>query len=360
MSAIRFVHTDFLRLASPISGVAAPPTWLLQLATAGVRHAVRNVIETALTQRADFLFIAGSICDSPEDLESAAHWLNEQFAPLRREGIRIVAVADDQRTSEALQRICDVVINRSESLHASTDAGGQIELTTNGRLGHAINELVITTDSRATLTQHQRGQLHYHASPSLRASDHHDQRSRQETLTRSAGAVQPINSTETGDYGCLVVDADFQQATLESSFVASNPIRFASEKLNLTELTSADRLVNEIAQASKSLQRASGQTVIVDWIVNAPMESDAHEVSNLFEHHLLGRLRNHLESGHQGVWPRKIRFRETASLQLACADSAAVEEYFDVVTGSVTTRESDGFRVTASLLRGSDGVSIEE
>lgn len=357
MSTIRFVHTDFLRLGTPLVGIAGPPTWLQQLATSSVRHAVRNVIEATITQQADFLLIAGGICDSPEDLESAAHWLNDQFAPLRREGIRVVAVSDDHRTTTALEQICDVVLSRSESLNATMDAHGSLRLTKSHQHNSRSGELVVTTDTQQARLPFENGGPHYHAVPALKATGDSERSSRQSTLSLSAGAVQSINSTETGNCGCLVVDANLQTGELSSAFVVSNPVRFATENLNLAELTSPDRLVSEIVHASKSLQRSTGQTVIIDWQVNAPMKCDAHELSSLNQQQLLGRLRNHLEAGHQGVWPRSVRFRETADLQLLSPGGAAVEEYFEVVTGSVNTQHIDEFGSSMSVMRGGQRIT---
>lgn len=359
MTTIRFVHTDFLRLGTPLVGIASPPTWLLELATASVRHAVRNVIETTMTQRADFLLIAGSICDSAEDLESATRWLHEQFAPLRREGIQVVAVVDDHQTSQTLGQICDVVMSRTDSLYATTDAAGSLNLSTAQHHNRHSDELVITTGSMPTSNHPETGRLHYHAVPAIQHTEQGERRSIEGTLSLSAGAVQSTSRSETGNYGCIVVDADLQSRELSSEFTVSNPVRFVSETLHLTELTTVDQLVNEIAQASKSLHRTTGQTVIVDWTINAQMHSDWNELSNLDHQHLLRRLRNHLESGHLGVWPRAIGFGETADLQFVSDGGAAVEEHVDVATGSVTTQDNGGYQGVARVIRGGRGVADE-
>jgi hypothetical protein len=359
MSTIRFVHTDFLRLGTPLVGIASPPTWLLELATSSVRHAVRNVIETAITQQADFLFIAGSVCDSTEDLDSVVHWLSEQFVPLRHNRIQIAAVADDHRTAEALRGICDVVLNRSESLHVTKSMHGDIRLMTQLHHVDQCNALVISTGAHAVASQPGTERLSYRAVPAVQPSANCDRMSGQRSLSLTAGAVQTTNNKETWNCGCIVVDADLNAQSMTSAFFVTNPVRFACEALELSAQTTGDRLVSEITQASKSLERTSGQTVIVDWIVNASLSGESHEVSGLQEDHLLGRLRNQLEAGHQGVWPRRIQFREASDLQLLTAGGAAVEEYFDVVTGSVTTHGVDNYDCSTSVLRGGHGVPDE-
>lgn len=358
-STIRFVHTDFLRLGTPLVGIASPPTWLLELATSSVRHAVRNVIEAAITQQADFLFIAGSVCDSPEDLDSVVHWLSEQFAPLRHNRIQVAAVADDHRTAEALRGICDVVLNRSESLHVTKSVHGDVQLKTQIHQVDQSNGLVISTGAHAVANHSGSDRLSYRAIPAVQPSADCDRMSSQRSLSLTAGAVQTTNSKETWNCGCIVVDADLNTQSMTSAFFVTNPVRYACEVLDLSAQTTADRLVSEITQASKSLQRDSGQTVIADWIVDASLNGESHEMSGLQEDHLLGRLRNQLEAGHQGVWPRRIQFCETSDLQLLTAGTAAVEEYFDVVTGSVTTHGVDNFGRSTNVLRGGQGVPDE-
>ena len=339
MATIRFVHTDYLRLGTPLSGIASPATWLQQLATGAVRHAVRNVIETAITQKVDFLLIAGSVCESQEDLDPAVRWLAEQFIPLRREGIQVVAVADDHRTNVALGEICDIVLARSECLEVSGSSNGGVQLSKRQHHSAHTAGLVI---SAGHLPATDGGRLVYQAVPGLQSTPDCSRVSHDGFLSLTAGAVQTVNSHETWNCGCVVVDADLATRELSSTAFVSNPVRYVSEKLDLSQATTADRLISEITHASKALQRSSGQTVLVDWLVDTRLTSDLKELLRLDEAQLLHRLRNHLEAGHQGVWPRKIVFSQTADLQLTSAGNAAVEEYFDVITSTASTDEING------------------
>lgn len=337
MTTIRFVHTDHLRLGAPLSGVAHPPSWLQQLTSSSVRQAVRNVIDTAIAERAHFLFIAGSICDSSEDLESASRWLSEQFVALRREGIRVVAVADNHTNAQHLHSICDVVLSRSECLLVTGNRDGDVQFVKSAAatVGQS-SDLVITSGRPHELSQI--GRTAYHAVPALRADAGSDRMSGSASITVSAGAVQSLHNRETWNCGCVVVSADIAARQLATRFVVCNPIRFASETLDLTESVTAARLVDDMAAASRSLQRTTEQTVIVDWTVQSRLTSDHHELLQMDEPSLLSHLRHQLESGHQGVWPRRIHLAEPANVLLEHGAGAAEEEYVDVVTGPDSER----------------------
>ena len=83
MSVIRFLHTDALRLGSPVAGLSECPDWLRKTAASAVRTAVTNVIEAAIAGRCQFLFIAGRLTESEQDLELAVAWLMTQTSSLR-------------------------------------------------------------------------------------------------------------------------------------------------------------------------------------------------------------------------------------------------------------------------------------
>jgi len=355
MSTIRFVHTDHLRLATPLRGIANAPTWLQKLVSDSVRHAVRNVIETAINQQASFLFIAGSVCDNDEDLPIVTRWLAEQFAPLKRAGIQVVAVTDDHRTQTALAEICDVAMSRTESLHVSRDTTGRVHLSTHPNHDQHAGHLVISAAHQSIA---HAAELQYHAVPAQQPTTDSVRTSEDGYLSLSAGAVQTIAPAESWDCGCLVVDADLSSRHLSAQPQLCNPLRFTAESMNLRDSTSVDRLVSEISQASRSLQRASGQTIVVDWTVNAHQSCDVRELKDLDEQHLLNKLRNDLQAGHQGVWPRSLNFSERSDLQLTNAQGAAEEEYVDLLTGSVNMLDSQ--RTTAHFaIQGGSGVAAE-
>ncbi|MEZ6124954.1 MAG: hypothetical protein R3C49_17555 [Planctomycetaceae bacterium] len=355
MSGIRFVHTDFLRLGSPLTGIAQPPTWLQSLAAECVRTAVRNIVETTLARQAQLLVIAGSVCDSQEDLDPAVRWLNEQFAQLRRAGVRIAAFADDSRTATALGSVCDVVLTRSETLHVAPSGSG-LQLSRMSALSGSCSGLTISAGASVTPDA---ARLLYQAVPAVQPSADCDRTSVRGFLALSAGAAQTVSPSETWNCGCIVVDADLNSRELTSTFSLCNPVRYASEQLDLSDVTTVERLTSEIVRATREADRHSGQTVIAAWQVRTGLTADVQELAGLDEQHLLQRLRNQLEAGHKGVWPASVTFTRSATLQLSSSGGESVEQYFDVVTGTVDAYDVNTFADRRIVLRGGAGISAE-
>ena len=336
MSSIRFVHTDFLRLGTSVSGLAESPSWLRQLATGAVRQAVRNVIDLAVSQRAGFVLIAGGIVDAGTNPEPALRWLNEQFETLRSHGISVVTTADDSETRAAFSNVFDVVLHPRESLQVTRHASG-IVLNKVSQTHRAPGDLLINVGSHNLLANDS---FVYQARPSLDASANCSQVSRDSYLSLSAGAVQSVSQDETQDRGCIIVDADFGKQELRSQFHACDVLRYRTETITLPGVTAPQSLVSEIVQACESVDRAATQTVVIDWVLQAEFATELAAVEELNENRLLSRLRERLHSGHRGIWPRRITFDESSRLRLASAPTAAVDEYSNQVAEGVHYRSA--------------------
>lgn len=356
MSTIRFVHTDFLRLATPVSGISDSPGWLQKLGGNCVRQAVRNVIDTAITQEVDFLLVAGGITESSVDLPACTAWLDQQFERLRENGIRIIVNSRTEQEAAILQPICDSVIRGQSRLVASLDPNGHLQFGEIHRpFDPAREELVIHVGSAPAET----GRTVYHARPSLQPSDDVELASRNGYLALSAGAVQAVTPAETLEHGCLVIEANTVTRELKSQFFITDVLRFATEELNLSSAITIDSLASAVANASNSIGRMATQTVVIDWHVNAELVSELSDVARFGEFELLHRLRADVQSGHRGVWPRRIEFTSTSSLQVTSPVIESVEEYVQLVSGSVRSFDLDRFTHRRRMLHGESGVAPE-
>ncbi len=104
MSVIRFLHTDSLRLGSPVAGLSESPDWLRKVAGCAVRTAVTNVIEAAVAGRCHLLLIAGRLTESSQDLDLAVTWLKGQTQVLKEHGIRLVLAGHPESDHAALRQ----------------------------------------------------------------------------------------------------------------------------------------------------------------------------------------------------------------------------------------------------------------
>ena len=327
MSAIRFVHTDYLRLGSPINGLADGPAWFQQLTAEAVRRATCNVIETAIAQEADFLLIAGSVCETSEDLRPVATWLAEQFQLLKNRGIKIVARAQNAAEATVLSDICDVVLTDHQTLASSVGFDGRVSLAVSNHAG-TTGDLVISIDGVAGTYAEKLG---YNAVPALKPAEH------QSSVlgawrSISAGAVQSLNKDETWDCSCVVVDVDVADSEIRTSRVSCDVLRFTTEEVSIENRTiSVSDLVAEILHASSALQRRSSQTVVANWNIKADVLADTAELSKLSEASLLAQLRQQLHGGHHGVWPQSVSFASDSVLRIANAQDTVVTHFAEMM-----------------------------
>ncbi len=352
MTAIKFIHTDYFRLASPIQGLANCPAWLQKLAADSVRQATRNVIDTAIAENVDFLFIAGSVSESLEDQASVGQWLAEQFALLRQRGIRIVAHAETPHQATLLQSICDVVLQR-QCLSVGFDHSDELQFHV-GTSNTTADQLLISIGD----LQRQAAALHYTAEPSLSPCSDQDQVSHNGQMAVSAGAVQALSSSEAWKCGCVVVDADLAARTIHTSFVETDVIRFSTEELKVGGLSSAHDLVSEILDASSSLQNRT-RTWVVDWVVSADLVADARQVNELSGDVLLSTIRHQLHGGHYGVWPRKISFSRDSKLTSINGADFALTEYAAMLIESQEHNRLNRWESSVAAPMGHRGVGGE-
>ncbi|MDG1895967.1 MAG: hypothetical protein P8J37_13765 [Fuerstiella sp.] len=331
MATVRFVHADFLRLDTPVGGLADSPDWLRRLATGSVRQAVKNLIQTTIAQRADFLLIAGSVAESDEDIEAISRWLAEQFEPLQRRGIKIVVAADSPRSAGFLRNVCDIVVRPGGTIGVQHESGGSIRL-------QSVSATTAPDTSFTIAIGNDRGSIPpnrivYQAAPAISKTVNADCLTANGSLKVSAGPVQSVSTQESADCGCILVEVDLPTREMQATFLATDVIRFVTEELSLPEVSTVDELVAEISRTSRSLDRRSTQTVIVDWLLQTRVTTDLRGVSDLGELNLLKRLRQFLEGGHRGFWPRSVCFSESAVLKVTSPCGVAAEEYIDVVNG---------------------------
>ena len=353
MSKIRFIHTDYLRLATPVSGIADAPDWLRQLATNCVRQATRNVIDAAIAREVDFLLIAGGVTESSLDLPAAVEWLSHQFARLNQHGIQVVVTANDHHEASLLRDICDLVLSPGDQFSVSQGHGHQCQIHPQQTSSPATNDLVVCVGRKLGSIP---GRTVYNAVPAILSSENCGTSTHNGLLQVSAGAVQAVGPNEALEFGCVLVESDGQHTQLSSEFIVTDVIRFATEDLDLSASTTVDSLATAILQASDSIGKSLTQTAVVDWCVNAELLSEFSNISRFSETEMLNRLRSDVQAGHRGVWPRRIEFTEDSNLKVSSPGFESVQEYIEVVSGAVSSFDLNRFSHGQPLLQGESGV----
>jgi len=339
MSVVRFLHTDSLRLGSPVSGLSDSPDWLRKVASSAVRTAVTNVIEAAIAGRCHLLLIAGRITESSQDLDLAITWLKSQTVALQEHGIRLVIAGHPESDHVALRRLNAVLLAPGQRLDVWSNSADRIEcsiasVSAPGRAGVLGIEIGTGSGHRS------QNELTYIAIPSILPSvtsetiegvaAAHDR-----LLRISAGCPQSIGPMERGSFGCQLVEADVSRQSLTARACPTDVIRFAQELIPCREGMAASQLGELLKQRSRSLSTNGRRTTVVEWIVDGHLTLSNTKTEPLNEIDLLRDLRSSLHAGHSGAWPYRIRFSDHCTVDATRHPAIAAREFAAVIHGRI-------------------------
>lgn len=335
MSVIRFLHTDSLRLGTPISGLSDSPDWLRKVAASAVRSAVTNVIEAAIAGRCQLLLIAGRLTESNQDLDLAITWLKSQTVALREHGIRLVIAGHPESDHAALRRLDAILVAPGQRLDVWTNSAERVECTlTSASVPARTGSLGIEVGSIGG--RRPQADLAYVAMPSLApssTSDSVDQvASAHDRLLRvSAGCPQSIGPMERGAFGCQLVEADLSRQTLTARSCVTDVIRFTQELISCRQGMAASQLSELLRERSRSIVANGRRTTVVEWVVDGHLSLSGTTAESLSEFDLLKDLRSSLHAGHSGAWPFRIRFSDNSTVDATRHPALAAKEFTSVI-----------------------------
>lgn len=312
MNEIRFVHTDHLRLAGSIAGLASAPDWLRRLSRDATRGAVSRIFQITATRNADFVFIGGSCTESETFSPSVLQWLKEPIDALRQQGIQVVMTASP---FSDMEKLADVVLHPDERLHATRAANGRVTLSSHSSDSHTISDLAISpaqtgASAHATCNYVFRPQTRYTVEMSPK---HHP--------VYSAGSPQSHGPHETGEFGCLVVDADRNTGHVNPEMEYTAPLRFETRRITQESVISHQDTCDAVVKESRALARQQRHTTIVDWHIECPIECN-DKLESWQQETILKSVRLSLQEGHLGAWPRRIVV-SPSRVRLATIDESA-------------------------------------
>jgi len=335
VSFIRFLHTDSLRLGSPISGLSDSPDWLRKAAGSAVRTAVTNLIEAAIAGRCQLLLIAGKLTESSQDLGPAITWLKAQTLVLRGHGIQLVIAGHPESDHAALRRLDAILVAPGQRLDVWPNGSERIlcqvsPVSTPGRAG-ALGIEVGTESGRRP-----QADLAYVAVPSLTPSSTSDSidgvaSAHDRLLRMSAGCPQSIGPMERGTFGCQLVDVDLSRHLLTARSCVTDVIRFAQELVSCRQGMAASELGELLRDRSRLLSTNGRCTMVVEWVIDGQLTLSGAMLEPLCEFDLLKELRSGLHAGHSGAWPHRIRFSDSSTVDASQHPSIAAKEFTAVV-----------------------------
>lgn len=335
MSVIRFLHTDSLRLGSPISGLSDSPDWLKKVAASAVRSAVTNVIEAAIAGRCQLLFIAGRLTESSQDLDIAVTWLKSQTVALREHGIRLVIAGHPESDHAALRRLDAILVAPGQRLDVWTNGAERVECSLSSVSTPARGE-VLGIEVGTTSGRRPQADLAYVAVPSLApssTSDSVDQvaAAHDRLLRISAGCPQSIGPMERGAFGCQLIEADLSRQSLTARSCVTDVIRFTQELISCRQGMAASQVSELLRERSRSLVANGRRTTVVEWVIDGHLCLSGSTTESLSEFDLLKDLRGSLHAGHSGAWPFRIRFSDNSTVDASRHPALAAKEFTSVV-----------------------------
>ena len=294
MNEIRFLHTDCWRLTEPVAALTSTPEWLRRMARDATRSAVLRTLELATAHQAGFLFVAAPPINSNTFSESVADWLNTAFQRLREGGTKIVMAA----SHPSIDQLADVLLQPQERLLVKRQAS-HLELAAAPIETTCLADLAVTNDQADRLSS---APCNYVYHPQVR----HEVSGLSETeFVYSAGATQSLGPTESGSFGCLLVRATPEDGSIAAEFHATDTLRFETCSLDAATVTTEEQLCEAVVDATRELTRQQNHTTVIDWQVSGL--APHRRLPDLWqEQRLLKSIRNGLQTGHLGAWPRRI------------------------------------------------------
>jgi hypothetical protein len=324
MSTIRFLHTDHLRLASPVAGLSDSPDWLRKVASSAVRTAVVNVMEAAIAGRCQFLVVAGRLTESDQDLDLALAWLMSHAASLREHGVRLVLAGYPESEHSALRCLDAILLAPGQRLDVWNSASGTTEWTVNSRLVPARSG-ALGIEFAGAESVRPLSDLAYVVVPSTLPSSMADSFdgvavAHDRHLRMTAGSPQSLGPVERGHFGCQMVEADLHRQAITSRFCSTDVIRFSQELISLPAGMPASQLCEMLCERSRTIGTSGRCTTVVEWVIDGHLSMTSAAAKSLC-----------LNAGHSGAWPCRIRFSDSSSVDVAGHHSAVANEFSAVV-----------------------------
>lgn len=320
---LRLVHSSDWRLERPLHGLAQIPDHLRELIREAPYQAAEQVVETALTENADALLLAGEILDVDLAGPRAIVFLLDQFERLNARGIRVfwagglsdrpdtwppstplpenvtvfpvgrVERHDLMRDGAVIARVQGVSCGEGQPVDASgfhADAHGRYTIgvacgtsDSAGKEGDRVDYMALGGRVRRATVDVDPGIAHYSGTPQGRSPE------------------------ETGPAGCTVVQVDHEGKT-KTRFVACDAVRWASETLEFTAGATVEDLRTRLRDKLEKLRSKARE---VDQLVSWKLEGAGPLLAQLrpgaLADELLADLQKHDGRQQPACWSYRLR-----------------------------------------------------
>lgn len=278
---VRLVHASDLRLDRPLHGLTDASPELRVLLRDAPLEAAQRVFETAITEEADALLLAGDVLDARRAPPRVVSFLLDQFARLEKRGVRVFWAGGAldppdawPRTERLPANVTVFPVGRVESHELKR--GASVVAVVQGISKPADREVDASGFRRDAHSRFTVGVAYGTSDAPGKEGDRVDYmalggRSRRATVDHSPGVAHYAGSpqgrcpADQGPSGCTVVQVD-ETGKAKTRFVATDVVRWQDETVELTAGVTADQLRTRLRERLDKLRgRAQGVHQLVAW-----------------------------------------------------------------------------------------------
>lgn len=280
---LKFVHAGDLHLERPLSGVAEVPPHLRENFLEAPYLAAEQIFETALTEGADAVLLAGDVAQLDRAGPRAVVFLTEQFRRLANHNIPVYWAGGQADPADAWPATAALPAN----VHRfPTGRVGQFEHQRKGKTvariqgisrspGQAIDDSGFHRDATGLFTVGvaygtaaspgaEGDRVHYMALGGQHRRQTVDQ---SPGIAHYAGTPQGRDPGETGACGCTVVAVD-DAGHVKTTFVPTDVLRWTTETIELTAGADELSLLGLMEQRIASLKdKHADRDLLITWNV---------------------------------------------------------------------------------------------
>ena len=327
--AFRFLHASDFRLELPVLGVTHVPEHLRDTLIDAPYRAAQSVFDAAVSERVDFLALAGNIIQPHAAGPRGVQFLQDQFERLRQEQIAVYWSCGPQDrmelwpTSAPLPR--NVHVFSGERVNTVMHRrGNEPVLTLQGcsqRKTHRIRTEDFTGDPARFTVALTYGAADTKALRSARVNfwalgGRHDRHTlfTSPRIAQYAGSPQGRSPVETDVHSCTLVDVD-EEGIVNRQAIPTDVVRWHNERLELPDHMDQQSLLRHMRDRTRQLGHThADKLLIVSWhVADSDQLSDTHSdrlaaqlrQSDLSQE-ILATLRNEFGMSSPGIWTESL------------------------------------------------------
>ena len=315
---LRFVHTSDLHLERPLGGVAQVPDHLRELFLDAPFQAAAQVFETALSEHADALLLAGDVLDVDLVGPRAVVFLQEQFQRLADHNIPVYWACGNVDPAESwpaslplpenvhifpVGHVQEFEIHRDGETVAkiqgiSRNQGSPLDDSGFHRDPHGLFTVGVSHGTAASPgTEGDR--VHYMA---LGGQHHRQTVDQSPGIAHYCGSPQGRTPEETEAHGCTVVTVN-DSAQVKTSFVATDTLRWITETVEVTAGTDEDALMSQLEARIRKLQtKHNGSPLLITWQIEGRGQTLNHIRRGGISDQMVARLCQQYGHASPAIW----------------------------------------------------------